>query len=217
MQLMPTPAVAPEPPTVPEAPYLGDVRVPRSARELAGLRHQRDELVQQLTGTHARRGELVGEMEHTAATGQGVLKEQLSQLDFRVLQLEKDVTYVDHAIALAPPSVAAEGTGPFGTMLQPRGFVLFGPQGPSANAVPLLLLLILLLQVVAYTRSGRRRVAAAADHPLLREAASRLARVEQAVDAIAIEVERVGEGQRFVTRALGESTVPGTRFGGDGR
>jgi hypothetical protein len=32
----------------------------------------------------------------------------------------------------------------------------------------------------------------------------RLARVEQAVEAIAIEIERVSEGQRFVTKLLNE-------------
>jgi hypothetical protein len=33
---------------------------------------------------------------------------------------------------------------------------------------------------------------------------ARLARIEQAVDAIAVEVERISEGQRFVTRLLSE-------------
>jgi hypothetical protein len=33
---------------------------------------------------------------------------------------------------------------------------------------------------------------------------ARLARVEQAVEAIAIEVERVGEGQRFLTKLLAD-------------
>ena len=32
----------------------------------------------------------------------------------------------------------------------------------------------------------------------------RLERIEQAVDAIAIEMERIGEGQRFVTKLLAE-------------
>ena len=32
----------------------------------------------------------------------------------------------------------------------------------------------------------------------------RLARVEQAVESIAIEVERIGEGQRFVTKLMNE-------------
>ena len=33
---------------------------------------------------------------------------------------------------------------------------------------------------------------------------ARLARIEEAVDSIAVEVERMGEGQRFVTKLLAE-------------
>jgi hypothetical protein len=36
----------------------------------------------------------------------------------------------------------------------------------------------------------------------------RLARVEQAVESIAIEIERVSEGQRYVTKLLNERTQP---------
>lgn len=36
----------------------------------------------------------------------------------------------------------------------------------------------------------------------------RLERVEQAVEAIAIEIERVSEGQRFVTKLLNERAQP---------
>lgn len=36
------------------------------------------------------------------------------------------------------------------------------------------------------------------------EVAGRLERIEQAVDAIAIEVERISEGQRFTTQLLSE-------------
>lgn len=40
----------------------------------------------------------------------------------------------------------------------------------------------------------------------------RLARVEAAVESIALEVERIGEGQRFVTRLLSErGTTPANR------
>ena len=44
------------------------------------------------------------------------------------------------------------------------------------------------------------------------EVAARLERIEQAVDAVAIEVERISEGQRFTTKLLsdraGESLTP---------
>jgi hypothetical protein len=36
----------------------------------------------------------------------------------------------------------------------------------------------------------------------------RLDRLEQAVDAIAIEIERISEGQRFVTRVLAQRPAP---------
>jgi hypothetical protein len=42
--------------------------------------------------------------------------------------------------------------------------------------------------------------------PALSEA--RLARIEQAVEAIALEVERISEGQRFTTRLLSEQSRP---------
>jgi hypothetical protein len=36
----------------------------------------------------------------------------------------------------------------------------------------------------------------------------RLARVEQAVESIAVEIERIGEGQRYVTKLLNEPARP---------
>jgi len=36
------------------------------------------------------------------------------------------------------------------------------------------------------------------------EVANRLERIEQAVDAIAVEIERISEGQRFTTKLLSE-------------
>jgi hypothetical protein len=37
---------------------------------------------------------------------------------------------------------------------------------------------------------------------------ARLARVEQAMDAVAIEVERIGESQRFLTKVLTDKSLP---------
>lgn len=69
------------------------------------------------------------------------------------------------------------------------------------------------LVVVAYMfRSilgliGRRLDAKS--HPSVSPATDeRLARIEQAVDAIAVEVERISEGQRFTTKLLSEIRTP---------
>ena len=42
---------------------------------------------------------------------------------------------------------------------------------------------------------------------LPREVDERLERIERAVDTTALEVERIGESQRFLTRALGERSI----------
>jgi len=42
---------------------------------------------------------------------------------------------------------------------------------------------------------------------------SRLSRLEQAVDAIAVEVERISEGQRFTTKLLSEQARQGSKLG----
>ena len=44
------------------------------------------------------------------------------------------------------------------------------------------------------------------------EVTSRLERIEQAVDAIAIEVERISEGQRFTTKLLTERANDASRL-----
>lgn len=43
---------------------------------------------------------------------------------------------------------------------------------------------------------------------LPRELTDRLTHLEQSVDAVAIEVERIGEGQRFMTRFFTENGTP---------
>lgn len=55
--------------------------------------------------------------------------------------------------------------------------------------------------VRAYVRRSEQRGLLPSSDP---QVADRLSRIEQAVDAMAIEVERVAEGQRFVTRLLAE-------------
>jgi hypothetical protein len=68
--------------------------------------------------------------------------------------------------------------------------------------------------VIAHTRRIWKRPIAPRALPASAE--SRLERIEQAVESIAVEVERVSEGQRFVTRLMSETPerarmVPGAQ------
>ena len=67
--------------------------------------------------------------------------------------------------------------------------------------------LVLLMKMWLSYRERRERQAAVS--PAVADAIlARLERLEQAVDSIAVEVERVGEGQRFATRLLSERGTP---------
>jgi hypothetical protein len=55
---------------------------------------------------------------------------------------------------------------------------------------------------IILTIISRRRAPLAAALPALEEIAQRLGRMEQALDATAIEVERISEAQRFTTKLL---------------
>jgi hypothetical protein len=59
----------------------------------------------------------------------------------------------------------------------------------------------IIANAVVKHREADRRIAELASAPV---SDVRLARLESAVDAIAIEVERISEGQRFTTRLLSE-------------
>jgi hypothetical protein len=61
------------------------------------------------------------------------------------------------------------------------------------------------------TRAYNRRLEHEAKTKMSPEVTSRLERIEQAVDAIAIEVERISEGQRFTTKLLTERAGEASR------
>lgn len=58
----------------------------------------------------------------------------------------------------------------------------------------------------AYAKRVERGTAAPRELPPAEAAEARMERIERAVEAMAVEVERMSEGQRFMTKLLGEST-----------
>jgi hypothetical protein len=64
---------------------------------------------------------------------------------------------------------------------------------------------IILAIGVPVARAYTRKVDAESKNPRVPpDVSNRLERMEQAIDAVAIEVERISEGQRFTTRLLSE-------------
>jgi hypothetical protein len=98
--------------------------------------------------------------------------------------------------------------------VQPEREERGGPPDEALFAITgMLTVFVLFPLTIAYARRIWRRGAAAVT-ALPGELTDRLTRIEQAVDAIAIEVERVGEGQRYVTGLFAEQ--PSSRALGAG-
>ncbi len=81
-------------------------------------------------------------------------------------------------------------------------------------AVPIALFVSVAFTVVgvSFARVLARRIDAKAGRGNA-EVIERLERMEQAIDAIAIEVERVSEAQRFTTKLLSEKSEAAGRLG----
>jgi len=58
---------------------------------------------------------------------------------------------------------------------------------------------------IPLAKAYSRKIDAEAKNPRIpSEVANRLERIEQAIDAMAVEIERISEGQRFTTKLLSE-------------
>ena len=180
------------------------ISIPKTQAEVDALVRQRDEISNQLTNVNERRQELVSEIraspDGVARTG---LEDRLRILDQRLIQLESDLAITGRQLAGAPadlvafaqrdtPTPVSRSSGDWEEGLMTGGFFT-------------------LLAVGVYTlirRYRRRKQPKKRTSELPSDSAQRLERLEQGMEAIAIEIERVSEGQRFVTKLLSESPQP---------
>ena len=78
--------------------------------------------------------------------------------------------------------------------------------GLSPFLVPISLFICIAATLIGVpiARAYGRRIEAKGTDDLSRDVMARLERMEQAIDSIAVEVERISEGQRFVTKIFTE-------------
>jgi chromosome segregation ATPase len=175
------------------------LQIPRTDADVQALRAHRDELSNQLSSVTSRRRELSQEIpsapDGASRTG---LESRLRLLDQRILQLETDIAATGRQLSMAPADLLEF------TESRPAGADEQFSEGIATGAFGSLFFFGI---IYAYRRFRRRRGAkgATTSANLLTDSAQRLERVENAVEAIALEIERVGEGQRFVTKLLSES------------
>jgi hypothetical protein len=156
--------------------------------ELSVLENRRDEISSQLQNP------MVG-----GANRRG-LEQRIEQIDGRISALEAQRAEIDAAMA------RASGTA---MTLAPSRATTTTPRPQNGGDDPFLvigglfMICVALPLTIAYARRIWKRTGeAVAGIPA--DLTARLSRIEQNVDTVALEVERIGESQRFITRAFSE-------------
>jgi archaellum component FlaC len=175
------------------------IPAPRTARDIDALKARREELSNQLQSVDGRRSKLMSQLQKTRdPTAIQGLEARLSLLDARQLQLESDIQQTGQQL-----------TGPAAGMIAstaaPPVFA-----GLNQNQVMTLSVLSIILIWFPLAFGAARAIWKRSSRPgpppaVFNETAQRLERLEASVDAIAVEIERISEGQRFVTKLLSES------------
>lgn len=87
----------------------------------------------------------------------------------------------------------------------------------AAVLVPLGGMIMIVVLVLGYPMirlMSKRLDARLAVPPMASDAIARLERIEHAIDAMSVEVERIAEGQRFTTKLLSERSAARVPSGG---
>jgi hypothetical protein len=133
-------------------------------------------------------------------------------LEARLKDVDTRISAVDQMLAGNAAQIAQAAAVP-GAVVQPPERIIQGPPEDVYVLSGLFMVIVLLpLSIALARRIWRRSASVVTSFP--REIAERLSRMEQAVEATAVEVERIGEGQRFLTRLFTEGE--GARVIGSG-
>jgi hypothetical protein len=180
-------------------------------RDVDALRARADELSRQIRSASERRQETRNAMRSATGADRAGLEQRLGVLDARIARLEQDIDENGKQLASIPARLAVQG--------QPSGAPGAGNRNADRmmdNLVPMVVVFTLfVLCPIAlsisrmFWKRGSMPAKVVQQSP---ENAQRLERMEQAIDTIAIEMERVSEGQRFITRILAEGR-PGVALG----
>jgi hypothetical protein len=171
--------------------------VPTTVADVLGLREKRSELSRQLESAAGRRARLSSPLAGKEGVDRAGIESRIGVLDKRMMQLESDIAETGRQLTMAPNALVASA----------ESSRQFSGMGPDALAPLMGVFIIFVLAPIAFAaarmmwkRTNRPVQAAISD-----DASRRLERLEQGMDAIAIEIERVSEGQRFVTRLLSDA------------
>lgn len=198
-------AAAPSAPPAPTAPAVaGTPKVVVNGAPIASaydvyqaFRAQRRVLGQQMEQLQEDRAGLSNDLrsETINATDKKGIEQRITAIDERISALDKQIAEADAQVAKAAavPGAAVEPPEP------PR---VGPPEEVYVLSAIFMFVFFLPISIAFARRIWRRSPQVVSNIP--KELSERLMRVEQTVEASALEIERIGEGQRFMTRLFTE-------------
>lgn len=188
-------------PTTTPVTAASPVGAPNAAQMLEAARAQRSELRNQLERAEERRSDLAQELRQTSS-GDGAaragLEARIRDTDARIADLDKQIAVADQQVAQATavPGATEEPVRPIVRQNgPPEEFWVLGG---------MFIIFVMMPVAIAYSRRLWKRAPVSTTNEVPAELTDRLSRMEQGIDAVAVELERVGEGQRYVTRVFSE-------------
>lgn len=211
---MPQASAAPQAPPAPPAPPrigIDGVEIQPPARpltraEIQAIRSRRSDLSTQIESATDRRNDLAEQLKDAQGVDRAGLEERLRVLDARIVQLETDIAVTGREITTGLTHQPPSNQDPA---------VPFDLSSDQVTGISIVFIIAVMMPMaIASARRLWRRAPAPINTAEIRDISVKLEGLQQAMDTVAIEVERVSEGQRFVTRLMTEGAAEQGKLGG---
>jgi hypothetical protein len=181
------------PPASDQAYYQLKSRQKELNAQLEEVNDRRDDLTRELTNGNTRGADAAG------------IERRLQVVDATIIQLETDLATVGKELAAARPASLEYP--------EPQTFYRGYGDEDMVGAGFIGAGIMFTLFIPLLYRNFRRRRSGSGNSPTIQTPAinnERVDRMEAAIDSIAVEIERVSENQRFMTRLMTETQLAGT-------
>ncbi|MGH7676903.1 MAG: hypothetical protein ACRENU_00470 [Gemmatimonadaceae bacterium] len=191
------------PPASPGGPVVvtqAPAGTPTSPQEFRALVFRQEQLWEQLNQAKASKTEMLEEMKWVPKGDERLssLKIRLTELDSRIARLENEHYVASDLVANAPAHVLNTATRAEPDRIVEQVMNDIVPLTAIVSGVVLLPLTLALVRLI-WRRTAAPSHATLADHAAT---AKRLEQIQQSIDTIAVEVERISEGQRYTAKVM---------------
>lgn len=189
----------------PEPYVVNASAIPKTAEEVQAIRIKLNDLRNELQDAATRRRTIADQLRNSDNRAAKGIEDRLQVLDSRIVQIEKDITANGLLLRNAPAAALVAGTSQ-----DPDPNIIIDKI--SEKIIPIVFIIsVFVFAPFAFSISRFFwRRSSPSGRPALGDQAAqqRFDQLQQAVDTIAVEVERISEGQRFVTKLLADRDRP---------